>query len=233
MVSLFFDKREAFILLGGNLSEKIIFEQGVPQGDVISPYIFLLSVEILSIKINYTKHLIGVKYAKSEARSELFADDLSGLLERDEKNLRNFARILVNFHKVSELATNLDKNCVIPVGDFSIPNYCHDLKLKWESSFKVLGIVIDNRLEKLQANLDRIFDKVESKIWAWSCYGLTIFGRITVAKSLLLSQYTYCPTILDSSNKRFIKKVEYQINNFILYGRGGSAMEKKCTGQIY
>ena len=35
-ISLFFNKREAFILLGGNLSEKIILEQGVPQGDVIS-----------------------------------------------------------------------------------------------------------------------------------------------------------------------------------------------------
>ena len=79
--------------------------------------------------------------------------------------------------------------------------------------------------------MDRIFDKVESKIWAWSCYGLTIFGRITVAKSLLLSQYTYCATILDSSNKRFIEKVEYQINNFILYGRGGSAMKKNAPGK--
>ena len=59
--------------------------------------------------MNYTKHLRGVKYARKEARSELFADDLSGFLERDEKNLRNFARILTNFHKVSGLATNLDK----------------------------------------------------------------------------------------------------------------------------
>ena len=116
---------------------------------------------MISININFTKHLIGVKYARTEARLEFFADDLSGFLEREEKNLTNFARILVNFHKVSGLATNLDKTCVIPVGDFSIPNYCHDLKLKWESSFKVLGIVIDNRLKKLQANMDRIFDKVE------------------------------------------------------------------------
>ena len=152
----------------------------------------------------------------------MITDGLSGFLERNEKNLRNFARILVNFHKVSGLATNLDKTCIIPVGDFSIPDYCHDLKLKWESSFKVLGIVIDNRLEKLQDNMDRIFDKVESKILAWPFYGLTI----TVAKSLLLSQYTYCATILDSSNKRFIEKVEYQINNFILYGRGSSAIKK-------
>ena len=54
------DKREAVILLGGHLSEKIFLRQGVPQGDVISPYIFLLVVEILSIKINDTKNLTGV-----------------------------------------------------------------------------------------------------------------------------------------------------------------------------
>ena len=46
---LFFDKREALILLGGHLSKKIILEQGVPQGDVISPYIFLLCVERLAL----------------------------------------------------------------------------------------------------------------------------------------------------------------------------------------
>ena len=39
-VRLFFNKREATILLGGHLSKKILLEQGVPQGDVISPYIF-------------------------------------------------------------------------------------------------------------------------------------------------------------------------------------------------
>ena len=35
-ISIFFDSREAYILLGGNLSKKILLEQGVPQGDVIS-----------------------------------------------------------------------------------------------------------------------------------------------------------------------------------------------------
>merc|ERR1712082_550228 len=93
-VRLFFDKREAVILLGGHLSEKIFLRQGVPQGDVISPYIFLLVVEILSIKINYTKNITGVVFAKNEARSEFFADDLSAMVLRTEKNLRYFSRIL-------------------------------------------------------------------------------------------------------------------------------------------
>ena len=36
-VSLFFCNREAYILLGGELTKKILLEQGVPQGNVVSP----------------------------------------------------------------------------------------------------------------------------------------------------------------------------------------------------
>ena len=55
-----FYSREAWILLGGRLSKKILLGQGVPQGDVISPYIFIVAVEILLIKITYTRNLTGI-----------------------------------------------------------------------------------------------------------------------------------------------------------------------------
>ena len=68
--SIFFSNKEAYILLGGELTNKILLEQGVPQGDVVSPYIFILAVEILLIKINHTKNIKGITYAKKESRSE-------------------------------------------------------------------------------------------------------------------------------------------------------------------
>ena len=46
-----------------------------------------------------------------------------------------------------------------------------------------------------------------------------------------MSQYTYFATILDSSNKHFVERVEHQINNFILYDRGGSALKKNAPGK--
>ena len=116
-----------------------------------------------------------------------------------EENLRNFSRILTLFHKVSGLKCNMDKTFVIPVGNFAKKNMCQDLNLKWMDSFTVLGITIDNRLKELQNNFQRIYDKVGGKIGFWVQYGLTLKGRITVAKSLLLSQYTYVATILDSN----------------------------------
>merc|ERR1712215_516685 len=155
-VRLFFNKREVTILLGGHLSKKILLEQGVPQGDVISSYIFLLSVDILALKIKHTKNLTRKTFSRREARAEIFADDLSAMVERSEKNLRNFTRILVLFHSVSGLKCNLDKTFLVPVGNFRKDNICSDLDLKWVDEFKVLGIIIDNKPKQLRKNFDQI-----------------------------------------------------------------------------
>ena len=143
---------EAYILLGGHLTSKIMLEQGVPQGDVISPYIFILMVEILLIKINYTKNLKGIRYAKEESRSETFADDTTVILERSEEYLRYALKCLVDFHKLSGLQCNIDKTMVIPIGGITDPTIkiCEDINLEWASEFKILGFFIDNKLEKLK-----------------------------------------------------------------------------------
>ena len=97
-------------------------------------------------------------------RAKIFADDLSAMVERSDENLRNFTRILALFHSVSGLKCNLDKTFVVPVGNFRKDNLCSDLKdLKWVDEFKVLGIVIDNKLKKLKKNFDIIYDKVEKR----------------------------------------------------------------------
>ena len=93
-ISLFFSNRDAFILLGGELTKNILLEQGVPKGDVVSPYIFILAVEILFIKINHTKNLRGIIYSKKESRSETFANETSIFMQRNPEYLRECVNIL-------------------------------------------------------------------------------------------------------------------------------------------
>ena len=73
-------------------------------------------MEILALKVNYTKNLTGVVFAKTEGCPNFFADDFSAMVLRTEENLRNFSRILTLFHSVSGLKCNLDKTFIIPVG---------------------------------------------------------------------------------------------------------------------
>ena len=86
--------REAKILAGGHLTDTINLQQGVPQGDIISPYIFLLMVEILLIKITKTKNITGVTYALRDAMAEAFADDTTLFMKRCPKNLRYATHII-------------------------------------------------------------------------------------------------------------------------------------------
>ena len=217
-INLFFNQREAYILLGGHLTSKIMLEQGVPQGDVISPYIFILMVEILLIKINYTKNLKGIRYAKKESRSETFADDTTVILERSEEYLRYAMKCLIDFHKLSGLQCNIDKTMVIPIGGITDPTIkiCEDINLEWASEFKILGFFIDNKLEKLHSNVENCTRKVRAIINKWRKYNLTIMGRMTVTKALLLSQYTYVATVLDLTQKE-VEYIQSILDNFILY----------------
>ena len=75
--------------MGEHLTNRMRLEQGVPYGDVVSPYLFILMVEILLIKVNHTGNLEGVNFGKFEGRSETFADDTTIYITRSEKNLIN------------------------------------------------------------------------------------------------------------------------------------------------
>jgi retron-type reverse transcriptase len=115
-VQLFFKNRETYLLLDGHMGEKIILEQGVPQGDVLSPYIFNIAVEFLLMKITHTNTIEGVKFARWEYRAETYADDTTIFIKRTEENLRNLVKIITDFSKISRLHANLDKTSVTQIG---------------------------------------------------------------------------------------------------------------------
>ena len=93
-IVIFFNNRKANVIINGHLSSAIKLQQWVPQGDVVSPYIFLLMVEMLLTK---TKQLTGVKYASEEDRASGVTDNCTLFIERTEKNLRNCVSILQDF----------------------------------------------------------------------------------------------------------------------------------------
>ena len=106
----------------------------------------------------------GNRYAKTECRSETFADDTTIFIKRTESNLRNCLKFLKHFAKTSGLQCNIGKTKVIPIGDFTEQGVCDDQDLVWDSSFTILGVKVDNRMEKLSESFDIIFQRVNGLI---------------------------------------------------------------------
>ena len=96
-------------------------------------------------------------------------------------------------------------------------NICPDFKLDWESDFTLLGFYIDNKLEKLQINLDNIHKRVTALIHKWKVYNLSVHGRITIAKSILLAQYNYIGSVLDMFYPSDYKHIQNTLNHFVIY----------------
>ena len=139
-VRLFFTEIVAHIVMGGHLTVKILLEQAVPQGDIISPFIFIIAVEILLIKITNSRHIKGITLeTDEEIRAQTFADDTSLLIQRCITSLLAFVRYIEHFSKISGLHANLDKTKVVPFGDnFNIKDKIGShLPLEWEKRVRV------------------------------------------------------------------------------------------------
>ena len=224
MVNTILNNREAKIMYGGRLGEPIKIARGTPQGDRASPYLFILCIEILLIKINKENGgtIRGCEFNENMRRvynletmlTEAYADDLTILFKWDKAGLKRIVEILEEFALVSGLQINVEKTqLMITGGDGErIDSEIHGIKVV--DKIGILGVEIDRRLDNLSTNWEKALRKMGSKANYWNLFRLSIGGRAMVAKTYLISQLTYLmgaiPVdngILDRANEIIIKYV--------------------------
>ena len=64
------------------------------------------------------------------------------------------------------------------------PTFTEELKIKWCTSFKLLGIHFDITLSNMQINYEKAVESVRKEINSCKYMFLMIFGKITVIKTL-------------------------------------------------
>ena len=93
------------------------------------------------------------------------------------------------------------------------------LGLKWCNSVKALGITFTyNEVDLLQRNVCDKLKDIRKQTRLWSCRGLSLYGKVTIIKSLLIPKMLYAFSILPTS-EHFIKQLNLVINSFF-YGKG-------------
>ena len=99
--------------------------KGLRQGDPLSPYLFVMGMEVLDVLIRRAVEggfLLGCNI-RGDSRSSLnisllfFVDDTIVFCEASKKHLTHLSWILLWFEAASGLRINLTKSEIIPVGE--------------------------------------------------------------------------------------------------------------------
>ena len=93
--------------------------------------------------------------------------------------------------------------------------------LKWtKDQLKILGINLTAKLlDFVQANIYPALEKNQNIKKIWSMRKLTLFGKITVIKSLLESQLIYELSVLPNPSHQLLKEIDQTLFNFFWYNK--------------
>ena len=192
------------VIQNGFFSQFFNIGRGCRQGDPISPYLFLLCVEILGMLIRKTKNIKGINISDVEYKLFQFADDMGIFLDGSENSLRNTLNLIDQFSKFSGLKPNYDKTKCIWIGSKkgSTTRLCKNIHLEWtDEPFSLFGIKFSTNLKDIaELNFTDRLNDIQNSILMWNKRNLTVLGKITVVKTILLSKLTHLLISLPSPN---------------------------------
>ena len=187
----------------GNISKKFNIGRGARQGDPIASYIFIICIEILMHKLRSSKNIEFFKVKDFAHCLEVYADDCTIFLQPCAESLRNAVKTLGSFHSLSGLKISVTKTKAIwfGYGHNNKEQLCPDLKLDWDSTFKLLGITFHNNLENMENNFLEKIEEIKKLFNTWFYRTLTPYGKIALIKTLALSKLSHIALVMPSLSK--------------------------------
>ena len=103
--------------------------------------------------------------------------------------------------------------------------------LKWTSEpTKILGITLTPDITRMvETNIKPLIEKIKNLIQIWCQRKLTLFGKVTVIKSLLESQLVYRLSTLPSPSSEMLKALDKILYNFLWDNKPHKITKKMTT----
>ena len=188
----------ASILINGSPSTPFKLHKGLRQGDPLSPFLFNLVVETLSLVIKKASNMglwEGVEVAKGGTKIThlQYADDTVIFCPPIMDQLMNIKKTLILFQLATGLQVNFHKSSImgIHVEEEWLQLAANDLLCKvGRLPFTYLGLPIGGNISRM-ALWDPIIKRIEKRLATWKGRMLSIAGRITLIKASITSLPLY------------------------------------------
>ena len=201
----------------GHLSDEFEMTRGIRQGCPLSALIFILSIEILGLKIRQQDEIKGLDlgYPDKLVKTVQYADDCIAFLN-NKNELCTVLNLISEYGKASGLTLNLSKCEGIWLGvNKTRQKDCKLFGIKWPDQNRCLGIYVGySRDKNLERNWDEKTDKVKHILTGWKDRDLSLFGKVQIIKTFVVSQFVL-PASLLVVPPEITKKIESILYEFL------------------
>ena len=219
-IRAFYTDITSAVVNNGHMSKFFDLGRGVRQGDPLSPYLFILVLELLSSALKYDPLVSGVTIEGSEYLLSQYADDSTLILNEESTSLERALDIFGHFSVCAGLRVNLDKTEAIWVGSRKgcNINLLPDKQLAWNftGKFKILGVLFDiMNNDMTKHNFTCKLEKVRNILNSWCGRDLTYIGRTIVIKTLAMPVLVQILTVLPNPPVPILKDIQNIFYKFL------------------
>jgi exonuclease III len=214
----------------GHISSRFELGRGIRQGCPVSPYLFIICVELLAQHIRNNSNIEGIHINGVEFKILQFADD-TALILKNKKSIIKSLETIVDFGKCSGLKLNISKTELFKLGNTSEFNV-KDINLKWVPEFKYLGIFFSNvPVEMEYKNFRHRLDNMKNLLQIWLQRDLSLKGKVTILKTLAMSQLVYPLSMLKAPGW-VVDEAESYFYKFLWNGKPDKVSRKTVIQNI-
>jgi hypothetical protein len=110
IIKAIYSKQVVNIKVNGEKLKSIPLKSVTRQGCPLSPYIFIISLEVLPRAIQQQKEIKGIQIGKEEVKISLFADDMIVYMSDPKNSTRELLNMKNNFSTVAGYKINSNKS---------------------------------------------------------------------------------------------------------------------------
>lgn len=210
------------INVNGDLCGFFEGKQGIRQGDPISPYLFVIAMEVFASLVQTGFNSGSIKYhpkAQNPNISHLaFADDVMVFFDGSSSSLEHLTATLEVFHRLSGLEMNREKSALYTSGltedqteslaafGFTVGTF----------PFRYLGLPLTHRKLR-RSEYTPLFDSISARFNHWTTKVLSFAGRLQLVSSVIYSTVNFWISAF-LLPKSCLKTIEAMCNHFLWAG---------------
>ena len=222
------------VMNNGWLSDMFRNSRGIRQGCPLSALLFVISVEIMALRLRNNKNIRGFEVKIDEInhciKISQLADDTT-LFFANKIEIPLALNEIEIFGSFSGLKINRTKTEGLWIGKLK---HCRDkyANINWtDKPVKALGIYFGhdkNECDKL--NWEKRIEKMNNLFLAWGKRNLTFLGKILIIKSLVIPIFTYLATVCVVP-VQYRKEIESKCFKFIWKGKPDKVKRNTLIGK--